>query len=102
MDEVFGRHSVRNPVNVRGHRIGWHSRRVLPRRLNCTEGIFGKHRATLVSSTSAGDAIRAEIERMWHDLEASTVGDLPPSTLTSVLDVLARVEANLSAAVAKS
>jgi len=59
-------------------------------------------RATLISSTSAGDAIRTQIEQMWHDLEASTVGDLPPATLTPMLEALARIEANLSAAVAKS
>lgn len=59
-------------------------------------------RATLVSSTSAGDAVRAEIERMWNDLEASTVGDLPPDVLTPLLDALARIETNLAASVAKS
>ncbi|MCS7476945.1 MarR family winged helix-turn-helix transcriptional regulator [Umezawaea endophytica] len=58
-------------------------------------------RATLVSSTSAGDAMRAAIERMWHDLEASTVGDLPSTTLNPLMDALAAVEVNLSAAVAK-
>jgi DNA-binding MarR family transcriptional regulator len=58
-------------------------------------------RATLVSSTSAGDAMRAEIEQMWHDLEASTVGDLPETALTPMLEGLAAVEANLSAAVAQ-
>ncbi|PRY36810.1 MarR family winged helix-turn-helix transcriptional regulator [Umezawaea tangerina] len=55
-------------------------------------------RATLVSSTAEGDAIRAEIERMWHDLESSTVGDIPPTTRTALLDALAQVEANLVAA----
>lgn len=59
-------------------------------------------RATLVSSTAAGDAIRDEIEQMWHDLETATVGDLPPTVLTPLLDGLAQVENNLSAAVAKS
>ncbi|WP_307868705.1 MarR family winged helix-turn-helix transcriptional regulator [Umezawaea beigongshangensis] len=59
-------------------------------------------RATLVSSTSAGDALRVEIERMWHDLEASTVGDLPATTLTPLLDALAQIETNLSAAVTRS
>jgi len=59
-------------------------------------------RATLVSSTSAGDAVRAEIERMWNDLEALTVDDLPPDVLTPLLDALARIETNLAAAVAKS
>lgn len=59
-------------------------------------------RATLVSSTSAGDAVRARIERMWRDLEAATVGDLPPTTLAPLLDALAAVEANLSAAVDRS
>jgi DNA-binding MarR family transcriptional regulator len=59
-------------------------------------------RATLVSSTSAGDAIRAEIEQMWHDLEAATVGDLPSTTLDPMLEALGRIEANLAAAVAKS
>ena len=59
-------------------------------------------RATLVSSTAAGDAIRARIERMWHDLEASTVGDLPQTTLTPLLEALAQVEANLAAAVERS
>jgi DNA-binding MarR family transcriptional regulator len=59
-------------------------------------------RATLVSSTSAGDAVRARIERMWHDLETSTVGDLPSATLTTLLEALAKVEANLAAAVARS
>lgn len=58
-------------------------------------------RATLVSSTAAGEAVRAEIERMWHDLEAATVGDLPPATLASLLDALGEVEANLAAAVTK-
>ncbi|SES14135.1 DNA-binding transcriptional regulator, MarR family [Lentzea xinjiangensis] len=59
-------------------------------------------RATLVSSTPAGVAMRAEIERMWHDLEASTVGDLSPATLAPVLEALAEIETNLAAAVARS
>jgi MarR family transcriptional regulator, organic hydroperoxide resistance regulator len=59
-------------------------------------------RATLVSSTSAGEAMRARIERMWHDLETSTVGDLPSATLTTLLEALAKVEANLAAAVSRS
>lgn len=59
-------------------------------------------RATLVSATAAGDAIRTEIEQMWHDLETSTVGDLPSATLTTLLAALAEVEANLAAAVARS
>jgi hypothetical protein len=37
-----------------------------------------------------------------HDLEASTVGDLPSTTLTTLLEALAKVEANLAAAVARS
>lgn len=59
-------------------------------------------RATLISSTAAGHALRAEIERMWHDLEAATVGDLSQAALTPMLEALAEVEANLAAAVAKS
>jgi DNA-binding MarR family transcriptional regulator len=59
-------------------------------------------RATLVSTTTAGNAMRADIERMWHDLEASTVGDLPPSTLAPMLEALAKIEANLADAVPKS
>jgi MarR family transcriptional regulator, organic hydroperoxide resistance regulator len=59
-------------------------------------------RATLVSSTSAGDAMRSAIERMWHDLEASTVGDLPPAILTPMLDALGKIETNLATAVARS
>jgi MarR family transcriptional regulator, organic hydroperoxide resistance regulator len=62
----------------------------------------GDGRATLVSSTSAGDAMREEIERMWHDLEASTVGDLSPADLTTMLEALAKIETNLASAVSKS
>lgn len=59
-------------------------------------------RATLVSSTSAGDAMRAEIEQMWRDLEAWTVGDLSPAELTPMLEALAKIETNLATAVARS
>lgn len=39
---------------------------------------------------------------MWHDLETSTVGDLPSATLATLVEALAKVESNLAAAVARS
>ncbi|HEX8869108.1 MAG TPA: MarR family winged helix-turn-helix transcriptional regulator [Lentzea sp.] len=58
-------------------------------------------RASLVSATKASESLRAEIERMWHDLEAATVGDLTDADLSPVLATLAQIEANLTDAVAR-
>jgi MarR family transcriptional regulator, organic hydroperoxide resistance regulator len=55
-------------------------------------------RATLVESTQAGTALRDRIERLWTELEADTVGDMPVSGRRQLIRGLQRLEENLSAA----
>jgi DNA-binding MarR family transcriptional regulator len=58
-------------------------------------------RASLVSTTKASEALRLEVEHMWHDLEVATVGDLTDAVLSPMLTALAQVETNLANAVAR-
>jgi DNA-binding MarR family transcriptional regulator len=57
-------------------------------------------RATLVESTPAGLALRSQIERLWADLEAATVGDMTAPQQRQLLRALQGLEANLSVATA--
>lgn len=52
-------------------------------------------RATLVSSTPAGTALRARIEQMWARLEHDTTADIPSTQLRVLLRGLAEIETNL-------
>lgn len=58
-------------------------------------------RAGLVCTTAASETLRLEIEKMWHELEVATVGDLTDADLSPVLTTLGRIEANLANAVAR-
>ena len=55
-------------------------------------------RATLVESTAAGMALRGRVERLWSQLEADTVGDMPASQERQLLRGLRKLETNLSSA----
>jgi len=55
-------------------------------------------RATLVHSTPAGMALRDRIERLWTQLEADTVGEMPGPQREQLLRGLECLETNLSAA----
>jgi MarR family transcriptional regulator, organic hydroperoxide resistance regulator len=57
-------------------------------------------RATLVESTAAGTALRDRIERLWTELEADTVDDMPASRQRQLLRGLRSLEENLSSATA--
>ena len=55
-------------------------------------------RATLVESTPAGMALRDRIERLWAQLEADTVGEMPGPQRGQLLRGLECLESNLAAA----
>lgn len=57
-------------------------------------------RATLVESTPAGLALRDRIQRLWAELEADTVGDMPAPRQRQLLRALHTLEANLASATA--
>jgi DNA-binding MarR family transcriptional regulator len=52
-------------------------------------------RATLVEVTAAGEALRAQVERMWTQLEELTVADMSPAEQRVALDTLLRLERNV-------
>jgi DNA-binding MarR family transcriptional regulator len=52
-------------------------------------------RATLVSSTPAGTALRTRIEETWAQLERDTTADISASRLRVLLRELADIETNL-------
>ncbi|GAB3425393.1 MarR family winged helix-turn-helix transcriptional regulator [Flindersiella endophytica] len=53
-------------------------------------------RATIVEPTPASQAVRREVERIWAELEAGAVGDLPPARQKSAIAVLQQIEDNLA------
>ncbi|MFI9010662.1 MarR family winged helix-turn-helix transcriptional regulator [Actinosynnema sp. NPDC053489] len=54
-------------------------------------------RAVLVESTAAGHALRHEVERVWRELEAATLGELDEAQQAETLRVLGLLECNLAA-----
>ena len=55
-------------------------------------------RATIVEATPASQSIRREVERIWAHLEDSATGDLTAAQQADALDVLRRIEDNLTRA----
>ncbi|MEV5961980.1 MarR family transcriptional regulator [Kribbella sp. NPDC051952] len=55
-------------------------------------------RATVVEATPASQSVRREVERIWALLEESATGDLTAAQQTDALEVLRRIEDNLSSA----
>ncbi len=54
-------------------------------------------RAVLVEPTTASQALRHEVERMWRELEEATVGDMDEDQQAETLRVLGLLECNLVA-----
>ncbi|QDQ98530.1 MarR family winged helix-turn-helix transcriptional regulator [Tomitella fengzijianii] len=55
-------------------------------------------RVVIVEATGQSRALRAEVERAWSTLEASTIGEWTAGQRTAALDALAALEANLTEA----
>jgi MarR family transcriptional regulator, organic hydroperoxide resistance regulator len=55
-------------------------------------------RATIIEPTRASQALRHEVERIWAELESTTVGNLTADQQTEALDILRRIENNLARA----
>lgn len=53
-------------------------------------------RAVIVEPTAASQALRHEVERVWRELEAATVGDLDDDQRAETLRVLGLLECNLA------
>jgi MarR family transcriptional regulator, organic hydroperoxide resistance regulator len=53
-------------------------------------------RVTIVEPTAASHSLRREVEQVWNDLEARTLGDLDDDDRAEVLRVLGRLESNLA------
>jgi DNA-binding MarR family transcriptional regulator len=53
-------------------------------------------RVTIVEPTAASHSLRREVEQVWNDLEARTLGDLDDDERAEALRVLGRLEANLA------
>jgi DNA-binding MarR family transcriptional regulator len=58
----------------------------------------GDKRVTIVEPTPASLALRHQVEQLWAELENSAAGDLTTAERAQVLDVLARLEDQLSRA----
>ncbi|MDN3026952.1 MarR family transcriptional regulator [Streptomyces sp. S.PB5] len=58
-------------------------------------------RATIVEPTAASNALRAEVERAWLDLESATTEGLTPEQQAEAVEVLTRIEESLARATAK-
>lgn len=54
-------------------------------------------RVVLVSATRAGQALRAQVEAAWQELEALTVADMTPEEQAIAMKVLNRFAQNLTA-----
>jgi DNA-binding MarR family transcriptional regulator len=54
-------------------------------------------RVTIVEPTAAGLALRSHVERLWQQLEETTVGSLDGQERADVLGLLQRLEAQLLA-----
>ncbi|MEV4190484.1 MarR family winged helix-turn-helix transcriptional regulator [Streptomyces toxytricini] len=55
-------------------------------------------RVVLVSATRAGQALRAQVEAAWQELEALTLAGMTPQEQAVVMKALKRLERNLAAA----
>ncbi|MFI0743319.1 MarR family winged helix-turn-helix transcriptional regulator [Streptomyces sp. NPDC021100] len=53
-------------------------------------------RASLIEATPAGHALRGEVERLWRELEERTLGPLTGDQRAAALELLARLEDNLT------
>ena len=53
-------------------------------------------RATLVEATPASEGLRSQVEELWAELEAATVGDMPSGQRRNLLTGLEQLEANLA------
>lgn len=53
-------------------------------------------RVTIVEPTDASHSLRREVEQVWNDLEAQTLGDLDDDERAEVLRILGRLESNLA------
>jgi DNA-binding MarR family transcriptional regulator len=56
-------------------------------------------RAVIVESTTAGHALRTQVESIWQDLEDLTTGALDPGRREELLELLTAVERTLIGAV---
>jgi DNA-binding MarR family transcriptional regulator len=52
-------------------------------------------RASIIASTTAGDALRAQVEEIWLELETRTVAGLSEQERSETLTVLNRLEKHL-------
>ncbi|MFG3344642.1 MarR family winged helix-turn-helix transcriptional regulator [Streptomyces sp. NPDC048018] len=52
-------------------------------------------RAVLVEATEEGEALRARVEGVWHDLEGHSLTGLTPAERADLARLLARLEENL-------
>ncbi|GAA4440988.1 MarR family winged helix-turn-helix transcriptional regulator [Actinokineospora soli] len=52
-------------------------------------------RSVIVSPTAAGNALRAQVEAMWHDLEKRTTEGLTEAERDATLAAIQRMECNL-------
>lgn len=59
-------------------------------------------RATIIEPTAASNALRQEVERIWAELESSTIDNLTPEQQTEAIKVLERIEGNLARAAAQN
>lgn len=55
-------------------------------------------RAVVVSATRAGQALRSQVKKAWSDLERVTAAGFTEAEYDQAMRVLARIEANLTAA----
>lgn len=55
-------------------------------------------RATLVEATPASVGLRSQVEELWAELEAATVGDMSSAQRRNLLAGLEQLEANLAGA----
>ncbi|MER6464497.1 MarR family transcriptional regulator [Streptomyces sp. NPDC001228] len=55
-------------------------------------------RVTIIEPTAASNALRAEVERVWLDLEAGAIEGMTPERQAEAVEVLRRIEENLARA----
>ena len=59
-------------------------------------------RTVIVDATRAGHALRAQVEQLWRRLEGVTTAGLTEEERDAVMDLLERIESNLTAEPAKT
>ncbi|MEU4273155.1 MarR family winged helix-turn-helix transcriptional regulator [Streptomyces sp. NPDC026092] len=59
-------------------------------------------RAVIIEPTTASQALRREVERIWSELEAATTGDLAPDQQAEALHILRRIEDSLARTAAQT